>query len=219
MTPLDDGKLREVLTALVEEVRNSKVQISDVLAQRSEYAADIRDLKAAIDTTRRALDPKQLGKHVSDNMDEILGTAAEKFIAGANANTKAASTTTLTANHIKAETQNLQQKIALLDRQASSLDSIAERLEERDARSKWDWAALGCAMIVAAALAGGGAVYFTKQELDTANFNSAIRLIATDSDSYWCDKAQGQIVSSKSGDKHCAIYMPEFLEQQEEPTE
>lgn len=72
-------------------------------------------------------------------------------------------------------------------------------------------------MIIAAALAGAGAVYLTKQELGTANFNSAIRLIATDSDSFWCDKAKGQIVSSQSGEKHCAIYMPEF-QKQEEPT-
>ena len=216
---MDDDKLREILTALLEEMRNSKVQISDVLAQRSEYAADIRDLKAAIDTTRRALDPKQLGKHVSDNMDEILGTAAKNFMQGAEANIKAAASTRQTANQIKEETQNLQQKIALFDRQASSLTAITERLEERDARSKWDWITLAAGMVVAALLAGGGAVFFTKQQLDTANFYSAIRLIATDSDSFWCDKAKGQIVSSKSGDKHCAIYMPEFREQEEPAAE
>ena len=74
---MDDDKLREILTALLEEMRNSKVQISDVLAQRSEYAADIRDLKAAIDTTRRALDPKQLGKHVSvDGDNRLLASAS-----------------------------------------------------------------------------------------------------------------------------------------------
>ncbi|MCV0349030.1 MULTISPECIES: hypothetical protein [Alphaproteobacteria] len=45
-------------------------------------------------------------------------------------------------------------------------------------------------MAIAALLAGGGAVYFTKQKLDNANFQDAINLIQNDDDAYWCGAAQ-----------------------------
>ncbi|WP_274610747.1 hypothetical protein [Rhodovulum imhoffii] len=37
------------------------------MAQRTEFAAHVKDLKASIDTTRRALDPEALAQHVADN--------------------------------------------------------------------------------------------------------------------------------------------------------
>lgn len=83
---MDDDKTREVLTALLDEMRQSKIQLSDVLAQRSEYAADIKDLKAAIDTTRRALDPEQLGQYVADNNNAFMGNITDKFARALNAN-------------------------------------------------------------------------------------------------------------------------------------
>jgi len=83
---MDDAKLREILTALLEEMRNSKFQISDVLAQRSEYAADIRDLKASIDTTRRALDANVLAEHVAQNNNAFMGEITDKFARALNAN-------------------------------------------------------------------------------------------------------------------------------------
>lgn len=66
----------------------------------------------------------------------------------------------------------------------NALAAIARHLEERDQRSKWDWVTLGCAMLVAAMLAGGGAAFFTKQQLDTANFADAIGLIQNDDRNY-----------------------------------
>ena len=60
------------------------------------------------------------------------------------------------------------------------LANITERLETRDARSKWDWVTLAVGMEIAAILAGTEAIYFTKQNLDTANFKDAISLIAND---------------------------------------
>ena len=67
-------------------------------------------------------------------------------------------------------------------------------------------------MVVSAGLAGAGAVYFTKQELDSANFADAIQLIQNDDDAYWCQRADGQIINSQSGSKFCAIHMPNYVE-------
>jgi hypothetical protein len=44
-------------------------------------------------------------------------------------------------------------------------------------------------MTVAALLAGAGAVYFTKQNLDTANFHDAIQLVRNDTRAFWCKRA------------------------------
>ena len=65
--------------AFVDETRQSKVMISDVIAQHSECAADIEDLKASIDTTRRGLDPKQLGQHVADNNTAFIGDVTQNL--------------------------------------------------------------------------------------------------------------------------------------------
>ncbi len=72
-------KITDVLTALVDEARQSKIQMQDIHAQRVEYAKDIRDLKASVDTTRRALDPEALAKHVADNTTAFMGETTNTF--------------------------------------------------------------------------------------------------------------------------------------------
>lgn len=67
-------------------------------------------------------------------------------------------------------------------------------------------------MIIAAGLAAAGAVYFTKQQLDTANFQDAIQLIQNDDDAYWCGSARASIVQDRDGTHYCAIAMPNYVE-------
>ncbi|MFD1059415.1 hypothetical protein ACFQ1N_13230 [Paracoccus fistulariae] len=78
------------------------------------------------------------------------------------------------------------------------LANITERLEERDQRSKWDWVTLAAAMLVAAGLAGAGAVYFAKDQIRANDFDRSVRLITQDDDAYWCGQAKGQIINSQS---------------------
>jgi len=93
----------------------------------------------------------------------------------------------------------------------NALAAIARQLEERDQRSKWDWVTLGCAMLVAAALAGAGAVYYAKANIAKAGFSEAIRLIQNDDDGEWCTKyASAQIIDGRDDSKFCAIHMPEY---------
>lgn len=73
-------------------------------------------------------------------------------------------------------------------------------------------------MAIAAALVGGGSVYFTKQKLDNANFQDAISLIQNDDDAYWCERAEASIVQDREGTHYCAIAMPKF-QAEEEPAE
>lgn len=88
--------------------------------------------------------------------------------------------------------------------------ALASRLEERDQRSKWDFVTLATCMAIAALLAGGGAVYFTKQKLDNANLQDAINLIKNDDDAYWCGAAQASIVQDRDRTHYCAIQMPGY---------
>jgi len=55
-----------------------------------------------------------------------------------------------------------------------------------------------------------GAVYFTKQNLDTANFADAIQLIQNDDRAYWCGSANGQNVKANDGSWFCAVGMPKY---------
>lgn len=213
---MEDAKLREILTALLEEMRNSKVQISDVLAQRSEYAADIRDLKASIDTTRRALDPEALGKHVANNIDGMMGQTVQKFAKGIQLNFDASTANQNAARETNQAAKDLTAKLKTLDQESRVLAAIAQNLEERDNRSKWDWVTLAAGMAVAALLAGGGAVYFTKQQLNNANFTDAVRLIQNDDDAYWCNSAKGQTVKANDGSWFCAVGMTKYQEPQSE---
>jgi len=67
-------------------------------------------------------------------------------------------------------------------------------------------------MLVATALAGGGAVYFTKQELDNANFADAIQLIQSDDEGYWCGSARAATFKSEAGGWYCGVHMPKYVE-------
>lgn len=200
---MDDAKLREILTALVEEMRNSKVQISDVLAQRSEYAADIRDLKASIDTTRRALDPNVLAEHVAQNNNAFMGEITDKFARALNVNAER-------DQNLRDTSKTLQALTAKFASETSLLAGLASRLEERDTRSKWDWVTLAAGMAVAAALAGGGAFYFAKANIKAQDFNRSVQLIAQDNDAGWCGIANAPIIQDRNGLSYCAIAMPEY---------
>ena len=211
--PADNDRLDKVtavLTALVDETRQSKVLISDVIVQRSEYAADINDLKASIDTTRRALDPEVLGAHVSGNIDQFMGETVQKFAKGIQLNHDAGQANQIAAKQTNAAAQDMTDRLGNIDRQANALTNIAGRLEERDERSKYDWVTLGCAMVVSAALAGVGAFYFAKATIEADDFQRSIALISQDNDAGWCDIANGQIVDGNSGAKFCAIHMPKY---------
>jgi hypothetical protein len=87
---------------------------------------------------------------------------------------------------------------------------MTDRIEAHAGRSKWDFATLAAGMAVAALLAGAGAVYFTKQQLDNANFNDAIGLIRNDSRAFWCDRAGASIVQDAGGKPFCAVSMPKY---------
>lgn len=206
-------KITDVLAALVDETRQSKVMISDVIAQRSEYAADIKDLKASIDTTRRALDPEALAEHVAGNIDHFMGPVAQNFIRAIEANSDSAKHNLNAAQQTITAAKDIASKADKLDMESRVLASITERLEERDQRSKWDWATLVAGMVVAAGLAGAGAFYYAQANITKAGFSDAIRLIQNDDDGEWCTKfANAQIINSQSGAKFCAIHMPNYIE-------
>ncbi|TRD14444.1 hypothetical protein FEV53_18935 [Palleronia caenipelagi] len=101
--------------------------MQDIHAQRVEYAKDIRDLKASVDTTRRALDPEELAKHVADNntafIGEHLGHLATIAKLGHN-----------TANETKAALANLKDTTQNIATTQQQLAAVANRLEARDAR-------------------------------------------------------------------------------------
>ncbi|PTN01841.1 hypothetical protein C8N32_110123 [Rhodovulum imhoffii] len=108
--------------------------------------------------------------------------------------------------------QNLEAQTKAFALTNANLRSIAGSLEERDQRSKWDWATLAAAMLISAGLAGGGAFYFAKANIEQGSFTQAVNRIAQDTDAGWCDIANGQIVNANDGSKHCAIHMPNYVE-------
>lgn len=64
---------------------------------------------------------------------------------------------------------------------------------------------------LAALLAGAGAVYFTKQQLDNANFNDAIGLIRNDTRAFWCERAGGATpIQDATGAYFCPVRMPRY---------
>lgn len=200
---MDDDKTREVLTALLDEMRQSKIQLSDVLAQRSEYAADIKDLKAAIDTTRRALDPEQLGQYVADNNNAFMGNITDKFARALNANAER-------DQELRHTSKDLQAQATRFSQETTFLNGLAARLEERDAQSKWDVAALAAAMIVAAGLASAAAYCYAYSAIVKNDFDRSVKLISQDDDAKWCGFAQAPIIQDKNGVSYCAIAMPEY---------
>lgn len=135
-------------------------------------------------------------------MSRKLG--APQFLTALKANAARDRELQNTANDLREQTKALSMAKA-------DLRSIANNLEDRDQRSKWDWVTLAAGMLISAGLAGAAAVYFTKQQLDTANFQDAITFIQNDDDAYWCDRADGQTISGQSGAKFCAIHMPNYV--------
>ena len=209
---MDDAKLHEVLTALLNEMRQSKIQISDVLAQRSEYAADIVELKASIDTTRRALDPEALAANVADNINEVMGQSVQAFAKGIRLNHDAATANLNAANKTSSAAQNIKDHADKLNLERSALSAIARHLEERDVRSKWDWVTLGAAMLVSAGLAAAGAYYYANATIKKDDFQRSIQLINQDIDATWCGFANGQNVQANNGSWFCAVGMPKYQE-------
>lgn len=173
-----------------------KDKIADILAI---IVAKGDEQKAAIDTTRRALDPKALAEHVADNNDAFMGKSVQAFAKGIQLNHDAANANIGAARDTAATTKDLAAKLAVLDQESRRLASIAERLEERDTRSKWDWVTLATGMAVAAALAGGGAFYFAKANIERDDFSRSIQLISQDDNASWCRLANGQGVKGESG--------------------
>ena len=71
-------------------------------------------------------------------------------------------------------------------------------------------------MLFSAGLAGGGAFYFAKANIEQGSFIQAINHITQDTEAAWCEIANGQIVNANDGSKHCAIPMPNYVEPEEE---
>jgi len=65
-------------------------------------------------------------------------------------------------------------------------------------------------MAIAALLVDAGAIYFTKQQLDTANFQDAIKLIRNDNRAFWCGRAGASIVQDAVGKPFCAVQIPQY---------
>lgn len=207
---MDDNRLRDVLAVLVEEIGALKVVAQDSAAIQTQHSADIRNLAAGIATTRRALDPEALGKHVAKNNNAFLGEQVELLARAVRINHDAARQATELAAKLKdttaeAETAN------------RGLRQIASRIEANAGRSKWDFAVLAAGMAIAALLAGAGAVYFTKQNLDTANFQDAIGLIRNDARAFWCERAGvATPIQDATGEYFCPIRMPRYQGGEEE---
>ncbi len=196
-------KITDVLAALVDENTILRKQMGDILAQRKDYAADIRDLKSSIDTTRRALDPEVLGEHVSNNMNEIMGDTTQIFMEGVNDQLDIAKAIAPIPDHLTKQIESLSKKEDQLERIAKDIEKNTER------RSKWDFRALLGAMVVTGLLAGTAAYYIAKDKLKNTIFNTAIQTIQADKDASSCNRAQGTIF--KSNDTHyCGIKMEKY---------
>ena len=135
-SPTDTDKIVDALVELTKQTRETKTLLSDVMAQRAQYAADINDLKASIDTTRRALDPEALASNVADNIDHFMGPVAQNFIRAIEANSDSAKHNLNAAQQTITAAKDIASKADMLDMESRVLASITERLEERDARSK-----------------------------------------------------------------------------------
>jgi len=91
------------------------------------------------------------------------------------------------------------------------LRQIATRIEAHAERSRWGFAVLAAGMAAAALLAGARAVYFTKQNLDTANFNDAIGLIRNNSRAFWCERAGvATPIQDATGGYFCPVRMKKY---------
>ncbi len=52
--------------------------------------------------------------------------------------------------------------------------------------------------------------------IERADFQRSVQLIAQDNDASWCRLANGQGVKGDSGTQYCAIAMPEFQPEEED---
>lgn len=200
---MDDNRLHEVLATLVKEISALKVATQDNAAIQTQHSADIRNLASGVATTRHALDPEVLGKHVSNHIDDFLGEQVGLLAKAIAINHNAAKQTIDLAerlSHANVDTETANRE----------LRQITSRIEARAGRSKWDFAVLAAGMVIAAALAGGGAYFYTKANIEDDNFARAVQRITHYKDATWCKIAQGQVVSANDESKHCAIHMPEY---------
>ena len=141
-----------------------------------------------------------------------MGDLTQKLAKGIQINLDAAQANQFAASKSKTAVQNMTHKLGNIDRQSNQLSNMAEWLEECNQRAKWDWATLAAAMIVAAGLAGAGAVYFAKASIEEDDSTRSINLMAQDDDATWCGNADRQIVQSNDGSAFCAIGKPGFQE-------
>jgi hypothetical protein len=73
-------------------------------------------------------------------------------------------------------------------------------------------------MAVAAILAGGGAFFAAKANIERDDFQRSVQLISQDDDASWCGFASAPIIQDRNGLSYCAIQMPEY-QVPEEPAE
>lgn len=62
-------------------------------------------------------------------------------------------------------------------------------------------------MAVAAALAGGGAYFFAKAQIEAKDFDHAITFINHDKDDYWCKQAGSRPIQDNADNWFCPISM------------
>lgn len=82
-------------------------------------------------------------------MDEHVETFVDGIVLNrdaANADIDAIKQNVQIAKTVQVKTDNISHETNLLS-------GLAKRLEERDARSKWEWATIGAAMLISAGLA------------------------------------------------------------------
>ncbi len=71
---------------------------------------------------------------------------------------------------------------------------------------------------MAAILAGGGAFFAAKANIERDDFQRSVQLISQDDDASWCGFASAPIIQDRNGLSYCAIQMPEY-QVPEEPAE
>lgn len=139
-----------------------------------------------------------------------MGQSVQKFAKGIHLNLDAAKASLSASGKTSDAAQNIKDHADKLNMERNALAAIARHLEERDSRSKWDWATLGCAMLVAAVLAGGGAFYYAQTTIRANDFQRSINLIKNDDDAGWCGIADGQNVQGSDDSWFCAVQMEKF---------
>ncbi|MEM9638010.1 MAG: hypothetical protein AAGA94_10225, partial [Pseudomonadota bacterium] len=143
---------------------------------------------------------------------DIMGRSMQIFAKGIQLNHDVSRANQNAAAQTAQAVQKRSDKLSHADMQASRLTGITERLEERDHAQKLE----ARVARIGVELAAAPAVYFTKQNLDTANVADAVQLIQLDDDAYWCGSARASIVQDRNGTQYCAISMPEYQPPEEQ---